>query len=1130
MAEIAPLLSPRGKSQALPKTRQVLVTDTAGVMRAIHAVIESMPEPEKPANAPPEKPQLVVYPLKSADPDAAVKVLEALMPEARFVRDPQANQISAYATPTQQAAVKSVIDQMQTTTPETGERARFEVYQLDGIDPKESLATLQPLVPAARLGIDPVSKKLAAWGTPADHEILKKAVEQLGAGTAGVDDRQVEVYRLVKADPASAMAVLANVVPRARLAVDAPTRSIVAVAGLDDQKTIRATLEQIESPKPTAGEPRKLVLYPVSAAERKRFNAVMSELSAEFPSVKIVTDAEPGELAVWADDAQHKVIAGIIEQVKQQPAAEDGYRLVAYPIRSADPASVLSVLQTMFPSTKLVPDARSRRIVAYTRAEEHEQIKSLIDQMDSDDAAGWQNQLMVYPVVGFEPTAAMTTLRSLAPEATLTHDTKANTIVVWARKSDQDQIAQALERMKPELDAAERPRVVSYSVGAADPSALYSLISALVPTARVVPNVANGTIAVWATPEDHVTIAGAIEEMAVKGTAEDAAKTVVYTLQHAEASGVASALQTAVPQARIAAAPNARKLVVWARPIDHETIRQTLTELDIDELPSGVVLKAYPIASGDGGTLLNTLQGLFARQTEVRLSLDRDNHKIVAMATPGEHEAIQRVIDEIQSGSLDETAEFRVHSLGNADPSMVRQVLRDVIDKDSRAVVSVDSETRQLAAVAPPELQQKIGAMLEQMQGAGRRLEVFELELVEPSAAEVAIQKLFAQGGRGRRAGEAPSVQADGMSSRLYVCAGDDELAEIRDLLVKMGETHLARSDRSGSSLRIIPYAGDTRTLVEAIERVWPRLSKHPLRVISSPATGEERLSPLPAPRVLEPAEPPADEKQPAKLPEKQTSHSTARGGTKVLTAAYQQQAPADEEKPPPAEKPADETAPQAKEPAPIIVSPGDGQITIMSDDPEAIKQFEALLRALSPPSGAGGRDVTVYPLSSANSSTVAELLKRIFRSGAFDFGDSATPVVEADQRLNAVVVYAGRNDRAIIERLLKQLDTEEVPDSLAANRPMLIPVEHTDAANIEGVLREVYQTQLTSGAPNPPIPIPSNASRDVAAVIQQINTAASGPLMTLGVDESTNGIVVMAPGRWRAKWPIWWPSWTKRR
>jgi type II secretory pathway component GspD/PulD (secretin) len=143
---------------------------------------------------------------------------------------------------------------------------------------------------------------------------------------------------------------------------------------------------------------------------------------------------------------------------------------------------------------------------------------------------------------------------------------------------------------------------------------------------------------------------------------------------------------------------------------------------------------------------------------------------------------------------------------------------------------------------------------------------------------------------------------------------------------------------------------------------------------------------------------------------------------------------------------------------------------------------------------------------------TVAELLKRVFRRGAFDFGDSMSPTIEADERLNAIVVYAGRNDRAVIEQLLEALDTDQVPDSLATNRPMRVPVKYTDAAGIENVLRDLYQTQLSSGARVKPIPVPSGASRDVAAVIQQINTAAGGPLMTLGVDEATNSIVVMAP------------------
>ena len=78
--------------------------------------------------------------------------------------------------------------------------------------------------------------------------------------------------------------------------------------------------------------------------------------------------------------------------------------------------------------------------------------------------------------------------------------------------------------------------------------------------------------------------------------------------------------------------------------------------------------------------------------------------------------------------------------------------------------------------------------------------------------------------------------------------------------------------------------------------------------------------------------------------------------------------------------------------------------------------------------------------------------------------------------------------------------------------------MKNTSASRIERVLKDIYKTQLTSGGVKQQIPVPSGASRDVAAVIQQINSAASGPLMTLGVDDTTNSIVVMAPGRWSRK------------
>jgi len=60
ITEIKPLLGPYGKVTPLPVSAQILVTDTAGVMRAVGAVIQSMPPSPNAPVAPYEVPQLVV--------------------------------------------------------------------------------------------------------------------------------------------------------------------------------------------------------------------------------------------------------------------------------------------------------------------------------------------------------------------------------------------------------------------------------------------------------------------------------------------------------------------------------------------------------------------------------------------------------------------------------------------------------------------------------------------------------------------------------------------------------------------------------------------------------------------------------------------------------------------------------------------------------------------------------------------------------------------------------------------------------------------------------------------------------------------------------------------------------------
>ncbi len=120
-----------------------------------------------------------------------------------------------------------------------------------------------------------------------------------------------------------------------------------------------------------------------------------------------------------------------------------------------------------------------------------------------------------------------------------------------------------------------------------------------------------------------------------------------------------------------------------------------------------------------------------------------------------------------------------------------------------------------------------------------------------------------------------------------------------------------------------------------------------------------------------------------------------------------------------------------------------------------------------------------------------------------------------ADERTNGLLVYGGMADRSIIAQLLSVIDADGNQESLRSILPKLVPVENTDAKRILQVVRDVYKSQLTADAGRRPIPVPTGVTANVATLIQQINATAAAPLLTLGVDPTSNSIVMRACRTW---------------
>ncbi|MCA9099256.1 MAG: hypothetical protein KDA36_12760, partial [Planctomycetaceae bacterium] len=163
---------------------------------------------------------------------------------------------------------------------------------------------------------------------------------------------------------------------------------------------------------------------------------------------------------------------------------------------------------------------------------------------------------------------------------------------------------------------------------------------------------------------------------------------------------------------------------------------------------------------------------------------------------------------------------------------------------------------------------------------------------------------------------------------------------------------------------------------------------------------------------------------------------------------------------------PADSNA--ASEAPPILIVPGENEITITSDDIDALDQLENLLRNLSRPERTrGGRDFTIFMLKNTGAKQVADNLEDLFgvgqnRRGRSRFNPSG-PTIVADERINAILVHGSRTDRDAIEELLKVMDSPELLEFNSDRKTERIVLKNARATRIEDILRDLYKAQLTS-------------------------------------------------------------------
>lgn len=192
---------------------ELLVRGTAQQTARLEEVLRLTDVPEASSGVA-GAPQLEVYPITSADPEAVFKVLQQLFekePDVRLASDPQTGYLVAVARPSQQATIRATIDQMQKDARE------IDVIALSNVDPQVAVLAVdklfgslgdEPDPSAPRVDADLTTRSLLVRGTASQVEQIRDLLRKLGESDEdGLAASQQKVRLLPLSGPAARSAI-----------------------------------------------------------------------------------------------------------------------------------------------------------------------------------------------------------------------------------------------------------------------------------------------------------------------------------------------------------------------------------------------------------------------------------------------------------------------------------------------------------------------------------------------------------------------------------------------------------------------------------------------------------------------------------------------------------------------------------------------------------------------------------------------------------------------------------------------------------------------------------------------------------------------------------------------------------
>ncbi|MCL2347399.1 MAG: hypothetical protein FWC50_03980, partial [Planctomycetaceae bacterium] len=359
--------------QTIPQEGNGLtIIETAGTLRVVQKVIDSIPEPDPPKKEEQKKPdppppqEWQTYIMEKADPAKVEEVVKQFCGVNQTVRMPNSMQLHILATKDQHQQIRQIIDRLE-IDPGTVNQPVVDVYSLDQLadapperlwamyrgpmtrgimrgmmgqrEPGQSrdfsqnanffdinttffdelLKIIKEITPNAMLSYERNNRKLVVLAVPADQEKISTLLEKLKRTPTSSEAILVKLYKLkselvpFNSDLTDSIRRLA---PQAQITYNERNKSLLVIGTADEHKLISDTMKELES-VPTDNLQRKVVSYPVNVIQQQRFAMLSRELfgQPEFDNVLELSEGRNNQLTIWATPEQHAQIRQILNEL-----------------------------------------------------------------------------------------------------------------------------------------------------------------------------------------------------------------------------------------------------------------------------------------------------------------------------------------------------------------------------------------------------------------------------------------------------------------------------------------------------------------------------------------------------------------------------------------------------------------------------------------------------------------------------------------------------------------------------------------------------------------------------------------------------------------------------------------------